>query len=682
MDDNSAYRELFFEETDTYFEQLNADILELEENPEDLDIINSIFRSAHTLKGMAATMGYDSMADLTHHMENVFVLLKEEEIVVTTDVITLIFDSLDTLSDIVEDLRADGSGKMDVSGLIKQLEEVAEQEETSVVEDEKYDREEEINKLIPQLSTWDSSDQIVIEEGKRQEFNAFVIAIRVEEESFMKSARAFMVINRFETTGELILTEPSIEELEEGDFDTDFNVLYLTKETKEEVKESVLSINEIEEVTIIEADELIGLTQQTDKNKKEAVEALEKNKTKTKEPDTEAEAEKAQKRYASRPQRQTIRVDIERLDHFMNLVSELVIHRTRLEDISNQSNLPEVAEPLQQVERITSDLQDVVLQLRMQPFRVAVQRFPRMIRDIAEELNKDIHLVIEGDETELDRTVVAELGEPLVHLLRNAADHGIETPEERIAQGKSSAGEIRISAYPEGNRVVLTISDDGKGLDSKVIKESAESKGISTTGLSDDEIKELIFDPGFSTKVNVTGVSGRGVGMDVVKQKITALNGTIELMSELGKGTTFRITLPLTLSIIQSLLVKTGGEVFALPQSVIQTIEPYNEELASSVHNSMVYNYNNEYIPVVSMNDYLGLKSETENDPHVLIVLVREQYYAILIDELIEQREIVIKDLGAELQDQNEYLGASILGNGEVILIIDLSAICENERGN
>lgn len=674
MDDNSAYRELFFEETDTYFEQLNADILALEENPKDLDIINSIFRSAHTLKGMAATMGYDSMADLTHHMENVFVLLKEEEIVVTTDVITLILDSLDTLSDIVEDLRADGSGKINVNGLIKKLEAVTNQGEQVISEKDRNGERDTTNKLVPQLSMWDSSDQIVIEEGKRQDFNAFVIAIRVAEDSFMKSARAFMVVNHFETRGELILTEPSIEDLEEGNFDTDFNVLYLTKESKDEVKDSILSINEIEDVVIVDADNQIELSE---KVAVEETTEVQENKE-----DQEEKAEDTQKRQASRPQRQTIRVDIERLDQFMNLVSELVIHRTRLEDISNQSDLPELAEPLQQVERITSDLQNVVLQLRMQPFKVAVQRFPRMIRDIAEELDKEIDLVIEGDDTELDRTVVAELSEPLVHLLRNAADHGIETTKERIAKGKSAAGEIRISAYPEGNRVVLTISDDGKGLDPKVIQESAERKGINTTDLSDDEINELIFHPGFSTKVNVTDVSGRGVGMDVVKQKIMALNGTIELMSELGKGTTFRITLPLTLSIIQSLLVKTGGEVFALPQSVIHTIEPYNKDLASCVHKSMVYNYNGEYIPIISMNDYLGLETETENEPYVLIVLVREQYYAILIDELIEQREIVIKDLGKELENQNDYLGASILGNGEVILIIDLSTICENERGN
>lgn len=674
MGDNSAYRELFFEETDTYLGQLNDDVLELEENPSNLEIINSIFRSAHTLKGMAATMGYDSMADLTHHMENVFVLLKEEELDVTHDVVNLIFDSLDTLSDIVEDLRADGTGTKDIDHLVEELEAIANQKKEGLKGVKEATGANQSVALVPQLTMWDSSDRMVIEEGKRQDFNAFVVAIRIEEESFMKSARAFMVVNRFETSGELILTEPSIEDLEEGNFERDFHVLYLTKESKEAVEESVLSISEIEEVQIVDADEVMDQRPEVETPISQVEEAKEESK------DSAEATEKPQKR-ASRPQRQTIRVDIERLDMFMNLVSELVIHRTRLEDISSQHNLPTLADPLNQVERITSELQEVVLQLRMQPFKVAVQRFPRMIRDIADELNKDIRLVIEGEETELDRTVVAELGEPLVHLLRNAADHGVETPEERIAKGKEAQGQITISAYPEGNRVILTIADDGKGLDPKVIRESAESKGINTSSLSDQEIKELIFDPGFSTKQNVTGVSGRGVGMDVVKQKIAALNGSIELDSVLDEGTNFRITLPLTLSIIQSLLVKTGGETFALPQSVIEKIEPFDDELASTIHQSMVYRYNDQYIPVVSLNERLNLEADPDSDPHVLMIVVREQYYAVLVDELIEQREIVIKDLGEELANQREYLGASILGDGGVILIVDLSTICESERG-
>lgn len=343
--------------------------------------------------------------------------------------------------------------------------------------------------------------------------------------------------------------------------------------------------------------------------------------------------------------------------------------------------IPEVTESLEQVERITSELQDVILQMRMQPFRVAVQRFPRMIRDLADELDKEFHLVIQGEETELDRTVVTELGEPLVHLLRNAADHGIEAPAEREKQGKERQGTITVGAFPQGNRVVVTVSDDGKGMAPEAIKTSAKRKGISTSGLSDEEVIELVFHPGFSTKEQVTGVSGRGVGMDVVKEKILSLNGSIEIISEVGKGTTFRITLPLTLSIIQSLLVKVGTQTFALPQTVIEKIEIYEESAIKTVHQSEVYLYEGEYIPVVYLSEQLNLESKPAANSYIVIITEREQYVAVVVDDLVDQREIVIKDLGAELCEMKEYLGATILGNGEVVLIIDLSTICRVERG-
>jgi len=559
---------------------------------------------------------------------------------------------------------------MDVSHLIDELVQIADTEESepSVNLKDDTDRNYENVQLVPQLQTWDSSDLKVIEEGKNQGYHAYVIALRLDDETSMKSARAFLVMNKLETSGDLILSEPAIEELESGEFEGTINVLYLTKLNSHEVEELVLDVNEIDEVVVQEAVEVL---KEPEKNSVDTQENSEsKNET----------DKKIVKNNRMKP-KQTIRVDLNRLDQFMNLVSELVIHRSRLEAISSNYQVPEINEPLEQVERITSELQDVVLQLRMQPFSVAVQRFPRMIRDLADELGKDLKLVIQGEDTELDRTVVTELGEPLVHLLRNAADHGIEEPDIREKSGKDHQGIITVGAFPEGNRVVVTVSDDGKGIDPEVIKESAESKGIDTTGLSEEEIIQLIFHPGFSTKKNVTGVSGRGVGMDVVKEKINSLNGTIEIASELGKGSTFRITLPLTLSIIQSLLVKAGNETFALPQTVIEKVELYDEKDITTVHHSDVYPYNGDLIPVVYLSESLGFKTNTEVEPYVIIILNRDKYYAVVVDGLFEQREIVIKDLGKELKDQREYLGATILGDGEVVLIIDLSTICTAERG-
>lgn len=665
MDDNSAYHDLFFEETDTYLSALNDDFLRLEENPEDLEIMNAIFRSAHTLKGMAATMGYETMSKLTHRMESVFELLQKGDVSITRDVITLIFDCLDALSEIVEDLREGGDGEMDVSELVNALSQLT--NVASLIGEAETDSVK--GKLVPELKNWDASDRKVIDEGEMQGYSSYAIALRLNDETTMKSARAFLVINKLEAAGDLILSEPAVEELEAGEFEGTINLLYLTKLSAIEVEELVLDVNEIDAVIVKDAKEII---------KNSTAEAVE--------PETEPKKEeKASDKKVNKTRsktRQTIRVDLNRLDQFMNLVSELVIHRSRLEAITHQHQVPEVNEPLEQVERITSELQDVVLQLRMQPFSVAVQRFPRMIRDLADELNKDLKLVIKGEDTELDRTVVTELGEPLVHLLRNAADHGIETPEDRENVGKLAQGVITVGAYQEGNRVIVTVTDDGKGIDPEVIRESAEGKGIDTIDLSEDEIIQLIFHPGFSTKKNVTGVSGRGVGMDVVKEKINRLNGDIEIMSELGKGSIFRITLPLTLSIIQSLLVKAGKETFALPQSVIEKVELYEEEAIATVHQSAVYSYDGELIPVIYLSERLGFKTNTEETtPYIIIITERGKYYAIVVDGLLEQKEIVIKDLGVELSGMKEYLGATILGDGEVVLIIDLSTICATERG-
>lgn len=663
--DNSAYQELFFEETDTYLSALNDDVLRLEENPEDSEIMNAIFRSAHTLKGMAATMGYETMSKLTHRMESVFELLQKGEVPITHDIITLIFECLDMLSEIVENLRDGGSGEIDVDDLVQELNDLM---ETDTYDEGAKDSSKQ-EELIPTLKNWDSSDQKVIDEGAVEGYNAYVIALRLDDETTMKSARAFLVMNKLETSGELIASEPTVEELETDDFEGTINVLYLTKLSIEEVTELVLDVNEIDAVVVQEAKEVIK--QETTKETEAETETNSENKTINKK--SQQSAQKA---------RQTIRVDLNRLDQFMNLVSELVIHRSRLEDITNQHRVPEMIEPLEQVERITTELQDVVLQLRMQPFSVAVQRFPRMIRDLSEELGKDLKLVIEGEDTELDRTVVTELGEPLVHLLRNAADHGIETPEVREDANKPAQGMITVGAYQEGNRVVVNVTDDGKGIDPEAIRESAESKGIDTERLSEDEIIHLVFHPGFSTKENVTGVSGRGVGMDVVKEKITSLNGTIEILSERGKGSTFRITLPLTLSIIQSLLVKAGQETFALPQSAIEKVELYEKDAITMVHQSAVYPYDGELIPVISLSERLGFeKSKEETTPYIIIITERGQYYAIVVDGLLEQREIVVKDLGPELKEMKEYLGATILGDGEVVLIIDLSTICAPEKG-
>ncbi|MFL2060554.1 chemotaxis protein CheW [Marinilactibacillus psychrotolerans] len=673
MDDNSAYRDLFFEETDSNLEILNEEVLRLEQNPEDTEIIDSIFRSAHTLKGMAATMGYNTMAKLTHSVENVFELFKSKKAKVDTETVSLVFDCLDTLTDIVEALRADESDELDIANLVSRLENVANQENTEAasVETTTETKSKEIDLV---LSNLEESDFTVINQAEQTDYQAYVITVKVDSDSFMKAARAFLVMNKLEQEGDIIYTEPSADKIEEGDFEDYFKMILLSKLDQSDIKNNILETSEIDEVQIA----IFDKTQSLRSAKKVPVEAEVSNETdKVKDKSQDVSKKEAPKKSISK---QTIRVDLTRLDQFMNLVSELVIHRTRLEDLSEKEKLLELSEPLTEVGRITTELQELVLQLRMQPFNVVLQRFPRMLRDLANELGKEIQLVTEGEDTELDRTVISEIGEPLIHLLRNSADHGIEMPDERERLGKPRLGTVKLAAYPEGNRVVVTLSDDGKGLNPEYIKASAEKKGVSTLGLSDEEIQQLIFHPGFSTAAKVTGISGRGVGMDAVKEKISSLNGTIETVSEVGKGTTFKIILPLTLSIIQALLVRTGGETFALPQAIIDKVNRFDEEEAIQVHQGEVYKYKDTTIPITRLTNALNLDDSNYTSPHIIIVSIGDEKHGLVVDELVQQKEIVIKKLGKELGVMKQFLGATIMGDGSISLILDLTSICKGRK--
>ncbi|MCC5895749.1 MAG: chemotaxis protein CheA [Alkalibacterium sp.] len=671
MEDNSAYRDLFFEETDENLAILNQEVLQLEQHPDDKQIIDAIFRAAHTLKGMAATMGYDTMAKLTHAVENLFELVKSNQLAVSSELISLFFDSLDTLTEIVEKLRVDEDDSVDITTLVSRLEKAAAGEASA--DKPEIDKKHE-GKTPFEFPVLEDSDKVAIASAVNSGYQLFAIGVRVEEESMMKAARAFMVISRLEQIGDFVQMNPTAETLEQGELEESFTVYFLSKEDKESIEKHVEGSSEIEEIWVKETtpDEDLNVSE-GDMNRDESEDELDVEEEKTAGPSAEKKKPAA---------KQTIRVDLSRLDQFMNLVSELVIHRTRLEDVSEKNHLQELTEPLTQVGRITTELQELVLQLRMQPFNVVVQRFPRMMRDLTNELGKEINFVTEGENTELDRTVVSEIGEPLIHLLRNAADHGVEMPDEREKAGKPRAGTIKLSAYPEGNRVIVTLADDGKGLNPRLIEKSANKKGISTEGMTDEQIQNLIFHPGFSTAQEVTGISGRGVGMDAVSQKIASLNGKIETFSEVGKGTTFRITLPLTLSIIQSLLVKVGQETFAIPQAIIDKVNRFDEKDAISVHQKEVYHYEDRTIPLIRVHDALDLAPSTKELQHVIVVLIGEKHYALIVDDLIHQKEIVIKKLGKEISHVSNFLGATILGDGSISLILDVTSLCTRKRAH
>ena len=630
--DTSQYMSMFLEESLDNLQTLNESLLDLEQNPEDTDKVNEIFRVAHTIKGMAATMGFTDLAELTHKMEDVLAEFRAGELKVTQDVVTVLFDCLDTLERMVDNVQEGSDESIDIDGIMKALEDI---KERGVSGRDIAPKEVEVNNSPAgtntslQLNQYDTS---VIKQANEKGYNAIELNITLSENTLLKSARAFLIVKDLEEHGEILKSDPSTEEIENEEFDFELKFILITKNNVDEILQVV---NGISEVVKVEGN-LVELEPVEEKKEEQKAESNAKQpKVAPKGEQNQPAAKKASPKKEMKKAHQSVRVDLERIDNLMNMVSELVIYRTRLEQIVVSQKSPELNETLEQVGRTTSDLQDLVMKIRMLPLDTVFNRFPRMIRDISVELNKEINFVIEGAETELDRTVIDEIGEPLIHLLRNAADHGIESKEERVAKGKTPVGTVKLVAYQEGTKALIKVIDDGAGINVEKVKAKAEERGINTEGLSENDIKNLIFAQGFSTNEVVTDISGRGVGMDVVKTKIAALGGTVDLYSEEGKGSTFVIKLPLTLQIIQALLVKVGEDTLAISLGFIDRVIDYKEE------------------NIKRSNGTIGL----------------------LVDSLLGQQEIVIKPLGKTLKNLDQYIGATILGNGLVTLILDVGAL-------
>ncbi|MDX9916880.1 MAG: chemotaxis protein CheA [Gudongella sp.] len=649
MDDNSIYKDVFLEESSEYLQMMNEGILMLERNPFDDDALGNVFRAAHTLKGMAATMGYETMSTLTHKLENVLEMFRNGKNTITTQVVTLVFNSLDYLSEIVDKIREDDDSHTDITNIVSELDRVAETGAEISVREKAAEAEDDTNMKV-------------IIEASEKGFDTYEIDIALDEGTVMKGARAFLIINRLEQNGDIIQTVPSPEELEKGEFGDNFQILFLTKLSEDEVAIEIEQLSEIKSVDLRKIEPVFA-------------ESMEEEIIEDRSSEVDAKEAKAAHQMHAGSLGNSIRVDITKLDHFMNLVSELVIYRNQLEDISSNLGIAEIDEPLTNVARISTDLQDLVLQIRMQPVSVVFNRFPRMVRDLSVELEKEIDFIVEGEETELDRTVVSELGEPLIHLLRNAVDHGVETADEREKLGKPRKGVVKLAAYQEGNRVIITLTDDGKGINPEVVREAAVKRGLNVEGLRDAELQQLIFNSGFSTAKELTNVSGRGVGMDVVKQKISSLGGTIEVVSEVGEGTNFIIKLPLTLSIIQSLMVRISEEVFAVPLGLVEKVVKIEDGEIKNSLDKEVYIYRGQAIQVIRVDEKLGIEP-SEAEKHLILVHLGDKYYGLLVDELLGQQEIVIKKLSGVLGKMKEYLGATILGNGDITLILDVGNLC------
>jgi two-component system, chemotaxis family, sensor kinase CheA len=689
--DTTQYLSMFLEESIDNLQTLNESLLELEQKPDDIDKLNEIFRVAHTIKGMAATMGFSQMAELTHKMEDVLSKFRDGELKVTQKVVTVLFECLDLLENMVNNISENSDKNVDIENIICELEIISKKqvEGNLTVKEIEKGEQQEVNIEDEERISLNEYDLNIIRQASYKGFNVFEIKVVLSEHTLLKSARAFLIIKSLEEYGEIIKSIPITEDLENENFGLDIKLIYVSTKLKQELLDMLLNISEVEEVKIVPVEikgvsnaskvkEIIesssGQVEMKDySNVNEKIDlAVSNAESKTIEPEKN-HGEKGV--ITHKKAHQSVRVDLERLDKFMNMVSELVIHRTRLEQISENYKLSDLNETLEQVARATSDLQDLVMKIRMLPLETVFNRFPRMIRDLTVELGKDIEFIIEGANTELDRTVIDEIGEPLIHLIRNAADHGIEARDERIAKGKNPVGKIKLIAYQEGTKAVIRVEDDGSGISSDKVKKKAERLGINTEVLSENDIKNLIFIQGFSTNENVTDISGRGVGMDVVKTKIAALGGTVDVISEVDRGSSFIIKLPLTLQIIQALLVKVGVETMAISLGYIDRVLDFREDMLKKTNGKEVIIYRGNVIPFIRVNEKLGLNGEESSKKFVVIVNIGEKTVGLLVDGLLGQQEIVIKPLGKSLQGLKEYIGATILGDGLVTLILDVASL-------
>jgi two-component system chemotaxis sensor kinase CheA len=665
--DMSQYQEIFLEESFENLQNLNEYLLELEGTPGNLDTVNKIFRVAHTLKGMAASMGFNDMAELTHSMESVLDKFRSGSLKVTSDVITLLFSCLDTLESIIKNVQNGTNEKIDIISLMNQLnaEGNSSKQSSSPIKDDTANKTSSEHKPTLELNIYDKN---VIKEAAEKGYNVLCVDVELYKDCLLKAARAFLVYKTLEDNGEIIKCEPPVDDIEQENFDNSFSVILLTLCPQDAIKKLLDGISEIKCIKINNIKESYDSNNNCSVISSPTVQVSSPDKTEDK------PSEKPGEGKPKKPSHQSVRVDLDRLDTFMSLVGELVIHKTRLEEICSGIDIKELKETLDQVGRISSDLQDLVMKIRMVPVDKVFNRFPRMMRDLALELNKQISFIIEGEDTELDRTVIDELGEPLIHLLRNSADHGIESPEERKRKGKDPTGIVKLSAFQQGNRAIIKLEDDGAGLNIAKIKNKAIKMGINISDMTEEDLQNLIFMQGFSTSDKVTDVSGRGVGMDAVKSKISSLGGTIDVISKTDKGSAIIISLPLTLSIIQVLLVKLGGESFGISLGYIERVVIISEEEIKQSNGRDIIIYQDKVIPLIRLCRRLNITPSNNNEKYAVITKIGERNAALLVDSLIGQQEIVIKPLGKSLNKPKEYVGATILGDGLVTLILDASA--------
>ncbi len=710
--DVSQYLGIFLDETNEHLQTLSDQLMILENEPENEDTINEIFRAAHSLKGMAGTMGYKRMQNLTHDMENVFSEVRNGKIKVDGHMVDILFQALDALEEYRENISENqDEGTNDNEPIINALQAILNGEsgaapasETASSSEEAPAESSEGGKASKDSAEgkWNDivlhePEQHVISEAIKNNSKVYGFTVFIQESCILKAARAFLVFKALEELGEVIISEPSVQDIEDEKFDFDFSLYFVTESPIDKVKEAIMSVSEIDHVLGDEIDmDNAKIANEDDEEEASPAPAPAQTEAAVAAPSTPAEQNApapaakdhkgadGKKGGANKPAvNRTVRVDIEKLDVLMNLVSELIIAKNSLVSFATSENSHSgFNEQIEYLESVTTNLHESVMKVRMVPIESVVNKFPRMIRDLSKKLNKQMELHMTGEETELDRTVVDEIGDPLMHLLRNSADHGLESLEVRRDRGKSDVGQIYLDAYQDGNNVVIEVRDDGNGIDTEAVKRKAIERGTITPEqaevMSEKEIIDLLFLPSFSTAKVVSDVSGRGVGLDVVRSKIGALGGDVSVKTKLGEGSTWTIRLPLTLAIIQALMVVVGSEKYAISLGSIQTIEDVAEDDIKYVEAREVINLRDTVIPIIRLSEVVGIESAKDPNANMVVIIVKkgDQLAGLVVDELIGQQEIVIKSLGKYINCSSRLIsGATILGDGEVALILDANVL-------
>lgn len=690
--DVSQYLEIFLDESNEHLQTLSDQLIILEKEPDNSDTINEIFRAAHSLKGMAGTMGYKRMQNLTHDMENVFSEVRNGNMEVNSNLVDVLFQCLDALETYVDNIReTQDEGTDDNEPIIKALNAfIASEGKGNAAPAAK---KEEAPAATTSAAPADDKDMPLadfeknaVNEALKKNLHVYKIKVSVDENCILKAARAFLVFKNLEGHGDIIKSEPSVQDIEDEKFDFDFSIIVVTEEKYDNIIALIKNVSEIKDAAGQEITQPFP-EEQTEEAKEEKKETSAVSQTAK-----PAAAKPAAKKPTSTGKTSgsvshTVRVDIEKLDVLMNLVSELIIAKNGLVSASHVEGDEAAAlnqsftEQIEYLERVTTNLHESVMKVRMMPIESVFSRFPRMIRDLNKKLGKKMELYMSGEDTELDRTVIDEIGDPIMHLLRNSADHGLESAEIRKERGKSEVGSIFLDAFQEGNNVVIEVRDDGNGIDTEKVKAKAVEKGTITQEqadvMTDKEAIDLLFRPSFSTAEKVTDVSGRGVGLDVVKSKIEALGGDVEVKTKYGEGSTFSIRLPLTLAIIQALMVKLGDEKYAISLGSIETIEDIPVSDIKYVHAKEVIHLRGNVIPLIRLRDLLDVPGEPEESENITVVVVRkgDKQAGLVVDSLIGQMEIVIKSLGKYIRINKMISGATILGDGSVALIIDANTL-------